>query len=355
MKYPELLTFDSIAPSIDEFDCIIDVRSPDEYAQDHIPGAINLPVLDNQERILIGTMYKQQGSFEAKKLGAALVARNVAHHIEQNFLQHPRDWRPLVYCWRGGNRSGAMAHILARIGWPVSQIDGGYKDYRQYVNLALNDLPKKFTYSVLCGPTGAGKSRLLQTLDSMGAQVLDLEQLAAHRGSVLGHIPDQPQPTQRWFESAMWERLRKFSPERPIFIESESKKVGNLRVPDALMASMRASSCIAVSLGTSERVKLLMHDYAHFTNDRNSLCAQLDCLTQLYGRAQIEQWKLMTLADNLSQFVGELLQKHYDPAYARSIERNFPQYSNALNIEIPEFSTSAFEQAARLILSTHSS
>jgi tRNA 2-selenouridine synthase len=168
MKYPEILSIEQVLSQLDTFDAIIDARSPGEYALDHLPGAINAPVLDDEQRIRVGTMYKQVGSFEAKKLGAALVAKNIAQHIEELWIDQPREWRPLIYCWRGGNRSGSMAHILAKIGWPVVQLEGGYKAFRQEVNAALEHAPA-LKFKVICGTTGSGKSRLLEVLAAQGA------------------------------------------------------------------------------------------------------------------------------------------------------------------------------------------
>ncbi|OJW79430.1 tRNA 2-selenouridine(34) synthase MnmH, partial [Thiobacillus sp. 65-1402] len=226
------------------FDEIIDARSPGEFAVDRIPGAINLPVLDDAERERVGTLYKQVSSFEAKKVGAALVSRNIARHLETWFADKPKSYRPLVYCWRGGSRSGAMTHILQKIGFAATQLDGGYQAYRRHVVAELERLPALLSYRVVSGPTGSGKSRLLQALADEGAQVLDLEALAAHRGSLLGALPEQPQPTQKSFESAICFALARFNPQRPVFVESESKKIGVLRVPAALIAAMRASPCI---------------------------------------------------------------------------------------------------------------
>lgn len=346
MKYPELLRFEDALPRLDQFDTIIDVRSPSEFALDHLPGAINCPVLDDEQRIKVGTMYKQVNAFEAKKVGAALVARNIALHIETRFLDKPRDWKPLVYCWRGGNRSGSMAHIMAKIGWPVVQLDGGYKAYRNYVNGALEVAPA-LSFRVICGTTGSGKSRLLEVLDADGAQVLDLEQLAAHRGSVLGNLPSQPQPTQKAFETMLWERLRKFDPARPVFVESESKKVGQLRVPAALMDTMRAAPCISLQLSRANRVRLLMEDYAHFTQDPATLNAQLDCLVGLHGHDKIKRWHELANAGQMELLVEELLAEHYDPAYLRSIDRNFVQFNQAQVLELDDITPAAFLAAAR--------
>ena len=352
MKYPEIISFDDALQQLDRFDTIIDARSPSEYELDHLPGAINAPVLDDEQRIRVGTMYKQIGSFEAKKLGAALVARNIANHLEQLWLDQPREWRPLVYCWRGGNRSGSMAHILSKVGWPVAQLDGGYKAFRQHVNAELERVPA-LRFKVICGTTGSGKSRLLEVLHAQGAQVLDLEQLAAHRGSVLGSLPSQPQPSQKAFESQIWDVLRRFDPARPVFVESESKKVGKLRVPAALMETMRASDCIALTLSRANRVRLLMEDYEHFLVSPATLNEQLDHLTPLHGREKIARWHAMSDAGDMAPLVEELLADHYDPAYLRSIDRNFVKFEQAVPLALDDIDQAAFSAAAlQLIAAT---
>ncbi len=346
MKYPAVLSFADILPDLDRFDTIIDARSEDEFAHDHLPGAINCPVLNNEERIQVGTLYKQVGSFEAKKLGAALVSRNIAHHLETHFADKPRDWKPLVYCWRGGNRSGSLALVLAKIGWPVIQLDGGYKAYRAHVSAALG-APPELDWRVVCGTTGSGKSRLLETLERIGAQVLDLERLAAHRGSVLGHLPDAPQPSQKMFETQIWNTLRRADPRRPIFVESESKKVGNLRVPDAVMTRMRAAPCISLTLSRPNRVRLLMEDYDHFARDPQALNGQLEHLAQLHGRARIDAWHALANSGAMPELVDQLLVEHYDPAYLRSIDRNFVQYGQAQVLALDDIGEQDFVRAAQ--------
>jgi tRNA 2-selenouridine synthase len=352
MKYPALLPFSELLPQLEQFDSIIDVRSESEFAEDHIPGAINCPVLNDEQRVRVGTMYKQESPFAAKKVGAALVARNIADHIDARFIDKPRDWKPLVYCWRGGNRSGSMTLILAKIGWPAIQLDGGYKEYRRHVNAALAELPLRYTFEVVCGTTGSGKSRLLQTLAAEGAQVLDLEQLAAHRGSVLGNLPTEAQPSQKTFESRIWQTLRGFDPGQPVFVESESKKVGNVRVPDALMEKMRASPCVSLTLSRANRVALLMQDYAHFVTDPAVLNTQLDCLVTLHGREKISRWQTMATAGEMEALVEELLIDHYDPAYLRSIDRNFAQFSEARHLALDDISEAAFSASARSLYHT---
>jgi tRNA 2-selenouridine synthase len=351
MKYPALVTADACLIQLEQYDSIIDVRSESEYALDHIPGAINCPVLNNAQRIEVGTLYKQSSAFDAKKLGAALVAQNVAHHLEHHFRDHTRDWKPLIYCWRGGNRSGAMAHILAKIGWPVHQLDGGYKEYRRFITQQINQQAQTLSFQVICGPTGSGKSRLLQTLAAQGGQVLDLEKLAAHRGSVLGNLPAESQPTQKMFESRIWETLRHFASDSPVYVESESKKIGNCRVPELLMEKMRASPCIALELSSESRVQLLMEDYAHFVQQPQLLSLQLDHLITLHGREKIKRWHALAEAGDLTNLVHELLTEHYDPAYLRSIQRNFLQLSSAQSLTLANISTNAFFQAANALLS----
>jgi tRNA 2-selenouridine synthase len=348
MRYPALLEFSQVLPELAQYDAIIDVRSESEFALDHIPGAINCPVLDDAERIRVGTMYKQVNSFEAKKVGAALVARNIARHLEQLWTDKPRDWRPLVYCWRGGNRSGSMAHVLAKVGWPAIQLDGGYKAYRAHVSSALAETPA-LQFKVICGTTGSGKSRLLEVLASIGAQVLDLEQLAAHRGSVLGNLPSQPQPSQKMFETRIWDKLRHFDPALPVFVESESKKVGQLRVPDALMEKMRLSPCISLTLSRPNRVRLLMEDYHHFADDPATLNTQLDCLVKLHGHEKIGAWHDKANSGRMPELVDELLVEHYDPAYVRSIDRNFTLFSEAEVLELADIGVDDFMRAARYL------
>lgn len=350
MKYPQLTPFAAILPQLDDFSCIIDVRSPAEFAEDHIPTAINCPVLDNEERILVGTTYKQVGSFEAKKIGAALTAKNIATHLQTQFAHQGKNWRPLVYCWRGGNRSGSLAHVLAKIGWPVAQLDGGYKDYRRYINAELPALAERMQWRVICGTTGSGKSRLLRALAELGAQVLDLEKLAVHRGSVLGHLPAQAQPSQKLFESEIWQTLRHFDPSQPVFIESESKKVGNLRVPASIIDTMRNAPVITLSLSQKERVALLMEDYAHFVAKPATLNQQLSFLATLHGYEKIHGWQDLVKEGKLVELVQSLLEHHYDPSYQRAIERNFVQMKEAKTVVQQGISEAAFKETAQALL-----
>jgi tRNA 2-selenouridine synthase len=305
-------------------------------------------VLDDTERAEIGTLYKQVSPFDAKKRGAALVARNISRHVETLFAGKDRGWRPLVYCWRGGKRSGAMAHILREIGWDANTLEGGYKAYRRWVIEQLDEVPTGFHFRVIHGPTGSGKSRFLQALKQAGAQVLDLEALAAHRGSVLGDLPDRPQPSQKMFESRLLAELATLDPAQPVFVEGESKKIGQVQVPEALIQRMRGSPCVRLETALETRVTLLLEEYQHFLTDRATLGEQLDCLTSLHGGEKVAQWKSLAAGAQWREFVSRLLIEHYDPAYRRSSERNFAMLSDAPVVSIA--GEAAFHAAAANLL-----
>jgi len=328
------------------FDTIIDARSPGEFALDHLPGAVNWPSLDDEERARVGTEYKQVSPFLARKRGAALVARNIAGHIERELIDTPKHWQPLVYCWRGGQRSGSLAMVLGQIGFRVQVLEGGYREYRRAVMLALEALPARFAFRVLCGATGSGKSRLLHALAAQGEQVLDLEALANHRGSVLGLVPGSPQPTQKAFDSALWAALQRLDAARPVWIESESKKVGEVRVPEALVQRMRAAPCVRVDMPVEARVHLLMADYSFFVRDVAAFCTRLDALRPVRGNEVINQWQAAARSGGIEGVVRELLTVHYDPVYLSSTRRNFTGFDTAQVLALPNGETSALAEAA---------
>ena len=335
-----------------EFDEIIDVRSPTEFADDHIPGAVNCPVLSDEERARVGTLYKQDSPFAAKKLGAALVARHIAEHIETRFLERPREWRPLVYCWRGGKRSGAMGHVLRQIGWPACTLEGGYKSWRRHVVAELAELPRRFSLRVVTGATGSGKSRLLEALSAQGAQVLDLEALAAHKGSVLGGLPDEVQPSQKMFESRLLAVLRGLTSAEPVFVEAESRRIGRLQVPDALLETMRASPCLVIEASDAARVAFLIGDYDHFLADPASLKEKLDCLRELQSGETLAHWQALIDARDWPGLVAELLEKHYDPLYRRSQGRNYVHFAEAPRFATDDLSPAGLKNLASAILAT---
>ncbi len=340
-----LITVDAIAAYAER----VDVRTPSEFADDHVPDAENHPVLDDVERARIGTMYSKVSSFAAKRTGAALVARNIAAMLEGPFAAKPRDWSPAVYCWRGGQRSRSLVHMLNEIGWRAVQLDGGYRAWRRHVIAELERLPARFRFEVVCGLTGSGKSRLLEALAAEGTQVLDLERLAKHRGSLLGDLPGEPQPSQKGFESQLAAALMRFDARRPVYVESESKRIGTIQVPDALLAAIRTSPCIRLDTPAPLRVALLKDEYAHYLADESALAARLAHLVPLHGRKTIERWEAAAAAGEWDALVAELLAQHYDPTYARAIERNFARLDAALVMAPSAIDDGAFRALARAL------
>jgi len=331
-------------------DTLIDVRSPSEFAEDHLPGAINCPVLDDDERALIGTLYKQVSPFEAKKRGAALVARNIARHLEAQFLDRPKHWAPIIYCWRGGQRSGSMVTIFRSIGWNARQLEGGYKAWRREVVAELDVLPRQFRYRVLCGATGSAKSRILQAIGALGEQIVDLEALACHKGSVLGVLPDAPQPPQKYFETTLLTTLRELDPARPVYVEAESRKIGRLQVPDAMIESIRAGDCLAIEAPLAARVDFLLRDYDYFLRDPAWLNTRLAALKALRGGETVARWQAYASRGEWRTLVEELLTGHYDPLYQRSQERNYAGFGTPHTIAAAQLTPAGITATAQAIV-----
>ncbi len=350
MRAPLPIAIDDAVDGLDRFDSVVDARSPAEFAEDHLPGAINAPVLDDGERALIGTIHNRQSAFEARRIGAAIVARNVGALIERLFADRPPDWSPagLLLARRkplGCARHGVCAHRLA------------HRDPRRRLPRVSPPRPRRpralaagLRLQVLAGRTGTGKSLILQQLAGDGAQVLDLEAIARHRGSVLGLMPESSQPSQKAFETALWNALRRFDPERPVFVESESRRVGRCHVPDALIATMRAAPCTLVEAQSAVRAQLLLREYRHFTADQALLFERLDRLAPLHGQRQVDAWKAMAVAGEWDGFVESVLALHYDPAYDRSMTRNYRCVDAAPVVVLQAADESALREAARSVL-----
>ena len=328
------------------FDTLIDARSPSEFAEDRLPGAINLPVLDDEERRVVGTLYKQDSALAARKVGAAMAARRIADHLEAQVADRPRDWQPLVYCWRGGQRSGSLAWFLSQIGFRTAQLEGGYKAFRALVLEQLQTLPQGLRFIVLAGRTGSGKTRLLQHLAAAGEPVLDLEALACHRGSILGALPGQPQPSQKHFDTAVWQALRGLDRARPIYVESESARIGKLRVPEPLLQCMRDhGQVVQVVMPDAGRTELLLQDYAFFADDVPGFCRLLDGLVALRGRERVQSWQAMARAGQWGALFGRLMAEHYDPLYDRSMQRHYGSLSTAPSLALADGGTRALDDA----------
>ncbi|OJX30595.1 MAG: tRNA 2-selenouridine(34) synthase MnmH [Burkholderiales bacterium 68-12] len=332
------------------FDTLIDARSPAEFALDHLPGAINCPVLDDEERRIVGTLYKQQGAFEARRVGGAFVAANLARHLREQFADQPASWKPLVYCWRGGMRSGSMVTWLRLVGWDAQQLAGGYKSWRRHVITQLETLSPQLPLRVLSGPTGSAKTRVLHALAALGAQTLDLEACARHRGSVLGALPGVAQPAQTAFETQIAAQIEGLDLQRPVYVEAESSRIGRLTVPLPLIRHLRASPCIAIEADASERLAFLLRDYAHLGQDRAALAGLLGTLCELHGRQVIERWQAWAAEGALQPLFTELMALHYDPLYARSQSTHLHQWAQRRTVHADSLTDAGIEALARQIL-----
>ncbi len=299
------------------FDAIIDVRSPSEFALDHIPGAINLPVLDDAQRVAVGTEYVQRSKFLARRRGAAMVARNIAQHLEEALAYRDGSFQPLVYCWRGGQRSGAMVTVMDQVGWSVAVLEGGYQTWRRAVVAELYETPLPFRVVLLDGPTGSGKTPMLDLLAGRGVQTLDLEGLAAHRGSLFGALPGG-QPPQKLFESRLFAAIERLDPARPVVIEAESSKVGARTLPPMLWAAMAHAPVVDLAVPPAARAAHIAHVYADIAANPQALDAALSRLPRHHAKATIAEWRALAASGDIARLVAELIEHHYDPAYGKA-------------------------------------
>ena len=330
----------------DGFDAILDVRSPAEFALDHIPGAINLPVLDDAQRAAVGTEYVQGSKFLARRTGAIVVARNIAAHLEGALADRDGSFQPLVYCWRGGQRSGAMVTVMEQIGWPVTVLDGGYQTWRRQVTAALYDTPLPHRLILLDGPTGSGKTALLTALAAQGVQTLDLEAMAAHRGSLFGALPGG-QPSQKAFESRLHEALSRLDPTRPVVVEAESSRIGARVVPPMLWAAMAVASVVEIAASVEARVVHTVATYADIAADPAALDQALSRLPRHHSKATISDWRALAARGEIADLARQLIEAHYDPAYLRTgADRARPVLDRLV---LADLSTASIAKAAQAV------
>lgn len=327
------------------YDLVIDARSPREFAEDHVPGSVNLPVVDNEEYAEVGTMHRAD-THRAYLIGVSYALKNMSQAIGDLVARYPKGARMLVYCFRGGKRSKLWFDALTTIGYKVDRLPGGWKAYRAWVREQLQTVPSRYHYHVLCGATGVGKTRLLDALAAVGAQVLDLEGLAQHRGSLIGALPGIAQPTQKWFDSLLLDKLRSFDAEKPIWVESESKKIGALELPSALLEAIRAGRLFNVSAPMAERVRLWREDYSHFERDPEGLLERLQYLRPLVGGEEFDRWKDLARQRLMPELFQRLMEAHYDPAYARSLGKNYPSYGQAATVDLQSLDPSNLRRVA---------
>mgnify|MGYP005988176073 CR=1 FL=1 len=324
-------------------DTIIDVRAPVEFAQDHVPGAINLPVLTDSERALVGTIYAQESPFNARRIGGALVAQNTANHLQNALSGKDGGWQPLVYCWRGGQRSNAFATILDQVGWRVQLLKGGYRSYRRAVVQTLYDTPLPHRLMLIEGGTGTAKTALLHHLSQCGAQVLDLEAMAEHRGSLFGAI-STPQPAQRMFESRVARALTPLDPNRLTFVEAESSKIGQRIIPPSLWTRMGDAPRITINAPLSARADFLCRAYADLTRNAAQLGNLIDLLRPYHPAGRIAKWQAQAQAADWHDLAAGLIGEHYDPRYTKSAAASA---SPIAQIEMPDLDEKTLIETAK--------
>jgi len=347
-------TLDISLGHLEGFDDIIDVRTPAEFAEDHLPGAINLPVLSNSERAEVGTRYVQESRFEARRVGAAYVARNISQHLSTALADKPKTYRPLIYCWRGGMRSNAMATILSQIGWRCALVEGGYKTWRRAVSTALRESEAPLPLVLLDGQTGTAKSDILRAAATIGVQVLDLEGVAKHRGSVFGGFAGDPQPDQRLFESELYVALEKLDVTKPILVEAESNRIGQRQIPKRIWFAMQSAPRITLTASPDARAGYLMNAYADIVGDRNVTLDAVSRLSPFHSKETIEEWRSLAETGSWRVLAAALMRAHYDPLYERSRLRGRCGPSVA-RFSIEEFGSATFERVAKDIASVLSS
>ncbi|MFM9425193.1 tRNA 2-selenouridine synthase [Variovorax sp. GrIS 2.14] len=332
------------------FETVIDARSPAEFALDHIPGAINCPVLDDDERRIVGTIYKQTGAFEARRVGGAMVAANLAKHLREQFADKPAKWKPLVYCWRGGLRSGSMVSWLRLVGWDAKQLAGGYKSFRREVLTLIETMSPQLDLRIICGPTGSAKTRVLQAMAARGAQVFDLEDCARHKGSLLGALPGIQQPSQKHFETLIATAFEALDLSKPLYVEGESARIGRLSVPIPLVGNMRAAPCIEIEASAEARLAYLLRDYAYLGDDAELLATQLGKLKEAQGKETVARWQAWARGGELSPLFAELMALHYDPHYEKSQSLHFAQWTGRAKVPAAELSAEGIDRAAEAVL-----
>ncbi len=290
----------------------LDVRSEGEYNHGHILHATNLPLFTNEERKIVGTIYKQQSKNEAILSGLDIVGKKMADFVR--FVQPLiKDNKVFVHCWRGGMRSGSMAWLLNLFGYEVFVLTGGYKAYRRYV---LETFLAKFRFIVIGGHTGSGKTKMLQHLKEQGEQVIDLEGLANHKGSAFGALGQLPQPSTEYFENRMAEELRTYNPDKVIWLEDESRTIGKVFLDINFWNQLRLSPLYVLEVAIEVRIKNLMAEYGSFTAEE--LKTSFSNITKRLGN---EQWKtaVAALEENDIETAAKIALRYYDKAYDKGI------------------------------------
>ena len=318
--------------SIKEFNTIIDVRSPNEFQEDSIPKAINYPVLNDDERHKVGKIYSKN-IFEARKIGAQIISKNISKILK--CLKINKSEKILIYCWRGGLRSLSLYLVLKNIGFDVQILNKGYKSFRGHINAFFKKEINEYEFNILSGLTGSGKTFFLDNL-SHKINIINLESLACHKGSILGNIPNILQPSQKKFESSIWYELYKKSSIKKIWVESESNKIGNVSLPKLLFEKMLKGNILKLNVPIDARAKFIIKDYNYFVKNNEYLDHALDVLKKFIT---FKEYKILIhnyKTKDFISFVRNLLIFHYDKAYNK--RTHYCESNQKTELEIKEVS-----------------
>ncbi|MBN1989016.1 MAG: tRNA 2-selenouridine(34) synthase MnmH [Bacteroidales bacterium] len=287
---------------------IIDVRSPSEFKRGHIPGAINIPIFNDDERAAVGTTYVQKGRDLAVEQGLGYVGPNLVRFVKMAKEKAPNN-ELLVHCWRGGMRSASMAWLFNTADISTYTLVGGYKSYRNYV---LKSFDADFKFVILGGMTGSGKTAILKEIENQGQQVIDLEGIANHKGSAFGALGQQPQPTTEHFENILYTQLSKLDTSKHIWLEDESKAIGGVFIPDAFFAQMRQSLVMAIERPKEVRVRRLVEEYAFFNPEE--LSAAVNRISKRLGGDNTKECLESIESGNIARAI-EISLSYYDKTY----------------------------------------
>ena len=309
-----------------EGNVLIDVRTPKEFEQGHIPNAVNIPLFTNEERVIVGTLYKQQGKQPAILKGLEFVGPKMADIIVQ-VKKVVKNNTLLVHCWRGGMRSGSVSWLLEMYGFNIYILKGGYKSFR---NFALDTFKKEYNIRILGGKTGSAKTEILQRLTTLNHQIIDLEKLASHKGSAFGSLGENKQPSQEQFENQLAFSLKNIDSAMAMWLEDESRLIGSKVIPEGLWSQMRLAKTFCIDVSLNERVHYLVDTYGKFSTEQ--IKESIEKITKRLGHLQAKN-ALVALENGDLKTVCEICLSYYDKSYNYGIDQREPESVKHLSFD----------------------